>query len=274
MESGWQRTVLTSLCVVACVLLGLLASRFVGGAYGEPAPAILDAMRPTAAAVAVLVCLGAAVALAMSIARPINPVVALFAAGCGVAAFAMRCGNVNMAVFADGQFRWLGAETLGWGVFVAAASLLAWRVGGALPDVPWPDPQASLMRSVSRRKSLTMLLAAVLAPAVVAFTLVGPSKGQAIGACTLAGVAVAFGARLLAPREQPVLVFAAPVLVLGAVQLVMAGAMGAGLDRAFATGALPSLLAAMPADIAAGSLCGVAIGLGWSKGLVKPAESA
>jgi hypothetical protein len=46
------------------------------------------------------------------------------------------------------------------------------------------------------------------------------------------------------------------------------------LDRAFASGALPSLLAAMPADIAAGSLCGVAIGLGWSKGLVKPSETA
>jgi hypothetical protein len=41
------------------------------------------------------------------------------------------------------------------------------------------------------------------------------------------------------------------------------------LDARFASGSLNPILCVMPADVAAGSLCGVAIGLGWSRGLVK-----
>jgi len=274
MDSGWPRTILTSLCVLTCGLLGLLASRFSVGSSGSAAPAVLDAAHPAVAAIAVVVCLGAAVAIACSLARPVNAAVTLFAIGCGVAAFAMQGGTVADAVFHAQGFRWLGVETLAWGIFVAAASVSAFRVGGALPDVPWIDPDQSFTQSILRPRALTALAAGVVAPAVLAFTLVGASKGQSIGACTLAGVAVAVGSRLIAPREQPVLVFAAPVLAIGVAQLVLATPPGGGLDVAFAAGSLNPILSAMPADAAAGSLCGVAIGLGWSKGLVQRGEPA
>lgn len=269
MDSGWPRTILTTLCVVTCGLLGLLASRFAMGPSGGVSPAVIDAVHPAVAAAGLVVCLGAAVALACSLARPVNAAVSLFAVGCGVAAFAMRSGTVSDAVFHGPGFRWLGAETLAWGAFVATAAVAAFRVGGPLPDVPWPDPEQSFVHSLLRPRALLSMVAGVAAPAVLAFTLVGPLKGQAIGACTLAGVAVAVGARLIASREQPVLVFAAPVLAIGLAQLVLSQPAGGGLDAAFASGALNPILAAMPADVAAGSLCGVAIGLGWSKGLVK-----
>jgi hypothetical protein len=274
MESGWPRTVLTSLCVITCGLLGMLASRFVVGTSGVAAPALIDAAHPGIAAAAVLVCLGAAVAIACSLARPVNAAVTLFAVGCSVAAFAMRGGTVADAVFHAQGFRWLGVETLAWSAFVGSAAVAAFRVGGALPDVPWLDPDQSFAQSIMRPRALLALAAGVAAPAVLAFALVGASKGQSIGACTLAGIVVAVGSRLVAPREQPVLVFAAPAAGIGLAQLILAVPPGGGLDVAFASGALNPILCAMPADVAAGSLCGVAIGLGWSKGLVKRGDEA
>ena len=274
MDNGWPRTILTALCIITCGLLGLLAARFAIGTRGAVAPAIVDAASPALAAAAVLACLGAAVAIATSLAKPINAAVSLFAIGCGVAAFAMRSGNVNEAVFEGANFRWLGAETIVWGLATAAVSVIVFRVGGPLPDVPPVDPEQSIVEGMLRPRALLALLASLAAPAVLAFVLVGPAKGQSIGACTLAGLATAVVARLIAPREQPVLVFAAPVLSIGIAQLALAGGIVSGLDAAFVSGSLNPILCAMPADVAAGALCGVAVGLGWSKGLVKPVEQA
>ncbi len=274
MDNGWPRTILTGLCIVTCTLLGLLASRFAMGPRGVVAPALIDALHPVTAGVAVQACLLAAAALACSLARPINAAVTLFCIGCGVAAFAMRSGAVSEAVFQGASFRWLGVETLGWGVFVAVVSLAAFRLGGPLPDVPPVDPEQSFLQGVLRPRAVAASAAGVVIVPVLLFVLVGPSKGQAIGACTVAGVATAVIARLYASREQPVLLFVTPVLALGVAQLVLAGSAVRTLDASFASGALSPLLAAMPADAAAGALCGVAIGLGWSKGMVKPDPQA
>jgi hypothetical protein len=154
-------------------------------------------------------------------------------------------------------------------VFTAIAWPALFRVGGPLPDVPNPDPDQSFTAGLLRPRALVSLAAALAAPAVLAFTMVGASKGQAIGACTLAGVATAFGARLIAAHEQPILLFAAPCIVVGLAQLLLAGPVMGSLDARFASGSLNPILCAMPADVAAGSMCGVAIGLGWSRGLVK-----
>lgn len=269
MDNGWPRTVLTGLCLVTCALLGLLASRFAVGPRGVVSPALLDAAVPALATLAVLGCLAVGAALACAIARPINAAVALFCVGCGVAAFAMRGGTVADAVFQGGMFRWLGAETLAWGLFVGSVAVMIFRVGGPLPDVPAPDPDQSFVAGLFRPRALVSLAAALAAPAVLAFMMVGASKGQAIGACTLAGVATAFGARLVAAHEQPILLFAAPCVVLGVAQLMLAGPAMGTLDARFASGSLSPILCVMPADVAAGSLCGVAIGLGWSRGLVR-----
>ena len=269
MDNGWPRTLITGLCIITCALLGLLASRLAVGPRGVVAPALLDASTPALASALVLACLATGASLACAIARPINAAVALFCVGCGVAAFAMRGGTVADAVFQGGMFRWLGMETLAWGLFVASVAIMIFRVGGPLPDVPNPDPEQSFAASLLRPRALVALAAALAAPAVLSFMMVGASKGQAIGACTLAGVAVAFGARLLAAREQPILLFAAPCIVVGLAQLMLAGPAAGSLDARFASGSLNPILCVMPADVAAGSLCGVAIGLGWSRGLVK-----
>jgi hypothetical protein len=274
MDNGWPRTVLTGLCIITCALLGLLAAPLATGVRGVVAPALLDAANPAVSAFAVLAILAAASVVALLIARPVNAAVALFCLGCGIAAFAMRSGTVADAVFQGASFRWFGAETIAWGLLVAAASLAIFRTGGALPDVPPIDPDRGFAAGVVRPKALLSLLAGIVVIPVLLFTLVGASKGQSIGACALAGVVTAFIARLFAAREQPILLFAAPCVALGIAQLALAGGVIAGLDARFASGSLSPILCAMPADAAAGSLCGVAIGLGWSRGLVKPVDPA
>ena len=74
---------------------------------------------------------------------------------------------------------------------------------------------------------------------------------------------------LLERRRGFACVAQAACVVLGVAQLMLAGPAMGTLDARFASGSLSPILCAMPADVAAGSLCGVAIGLGWSRGLVK-----
>ena len=104
--------------------------------------------------------------------------------------------------------------------------------------------------------------------------MVGASKGQAIGASAIAGVITAVIGRMIAPRAQPILLFAMPAFAIGAAQLALAFIAPMSPDIAFVNATLSPIQVPMPMDIAAGSLIGVAIGLGWTKGLVKHEPSS
>ena len=93
-------------------------------------------------------------------------------------------------------------------------------------------------------------------------------KGQAIFAATVGGLFAGLLGRIAAPRIQPVLLFASPVIIGGLGQLQASMAGGDGI-AAFVTGTSPHLGMPMPMDFAAGSLMGVAMGLGWSRSFVE-----
>jgi len=94
-------------------------------------------------------------------------------------------------------------------------------------------------------------------------------KGQAIGAAVIGGVATAFIGRRLVGDSQPILLMAAPVFAIGLAQLFTAYTLKAPLDQVVVQRGLPGWSMAMPLDIAAGTLIGIPIGLGWTK----PAEA-
>jgi hypothetical protein len=58
---------------------------------------------------------------------------------------------------------------------------------------------------------------------------------------------------------------AVPVFAFGLAQALTAAASSGPIDAAVATGSLPGWSRAMPIDVAAGTLIGVPVGLGWSK---------
>ncbi len=78
--------------------------------------------------------------------------------------------------------------------------------------------------------------------------------------------------RLVAPRAQPVLLFAAPCLF-GVIGHLIGLAMTSGaLDVAFVNGSISRLSLPMPIDYAAGSLLGVSVGVGWARSFLHEEE--
>ena len=273
-ESSVRRTVLLAVIIIFVALLGVFASRFSVSPRGAASPALLVATQPALAITAALAAMIVSLLIALTLAKPINAVVSLFALGCAFAAYAMQTGTISDFVFLGANFKLAALETIAWGVFIALAAMITFRVGGPLVDVPAHNRDGTFTGEIIHKRALMSLLAAVLAIPVLIFTMIGASKGQAIGACVIAGVITAVIGRMIAPRAQPILLFAMPALVIGLAQLALAFATTISPDIAFVNATLSPIRVPMPMDIAAGSLIGVAIGLGWSKGLVKPQPSS
>ena len=274
-ESSVLRTVVLCIVIIIVALVGVFASRFCVSPRGAASPALLVATQPMLAIAAVLVAMIIALLITLTLAKPINAVVSLFALGCAFAAYAMQTGTISDFVFLGANMKLAAAETIVWGVFIMLAAMITFRVGGALVDVPAHDRDGTFAGEIFHKRAMLSLLAGLAAIPILLFTMVGASKGQAIGACAIAGVITAVVGRMIAPRAQPIVLFAMPALVIGVAQLVLAFT-GAAVspDIAFVNGTLSPICVPMPMDIAAGSLLGVAIGLGWSKGLVKPQPSS
>ena len=273
-ESSVRRTVLLFIVIIIVALLGVFASRFSVSPRGAASPALLVATQPVLAIAAALAAMLGSLLIALTLAKPINAVVSLFALGCAFAAYAMQTGTIADFVFLNTNMKLAAVETIAWSVFIAIAAMIAFRVGGALVDVPAHNRDGTFTGEIFHKRALMSLLAGVVSIPVLIFTMIGASKGQAIGACVIAGVITSVIGRLIAPRAQPILLFAMPALAIGVAQLALAFATTISPDIAFVNATLSPIRVPMPMDIAAGSLIGVAIGLGWSKGLVKHEPSS
>ena len=273
-EPTWHRTVLLVVVVILTALIAVFASRFSVSPRGATSPALLAATQPVLAIAAVLSAMIVAMVLTLVLAKPINAVVALFALGCAFAAYAMQSGTIRDFVFLGANMKLAAVETIMWSVFIAFAAMITFRVGGPLVDVPAHDRDGTFTGELFHKRALVSLLAGLAAIPVLIFIMVGASKGQAIGASAIAGVITAVVGRMIAPRAQPILLFAMPAFAIGAAQLALAFIAPMSPDIAFVNATLSPIQVPMPMDIAAGSLIGVAIGLGWTKGLVKHEPSS
>lgn len=250
---------------LACILVAVPVLPFLGSARGIAGPTVLDAVRPGAAAAALLVAWVAWTAVACVVGRLLNAAVGLFVLGCGVATVAGRCGTILDAAFDGDALLPIAIETIAWGAATAAASACVFRVSGPLLDMPARSPKASFLSEAINADAMRGMLTGVICIVALWFNVRTGLKGQAIGAAAAGSVVVAFAARRMLGGAQPILLVAAPVLMAGLAQLWTALTFKAPLDQAFVANALPGWSMAMPADIAAGALLGLPIGLGWSK---------
>jgi hypothetical protein len=189
----------------------------------------------------------------------------MFALGIGLAVIAARCGSVLDAAFDGDSLRPLAAETLAWSLAAAAMAAVVFRVSGPLVDFPPRSRKGPFLQEVVNADAMRSLLTGLLAAAVLWFGMVTMQKGQAVGCTFVGGVAAAFVGRRIHAGSQPILLVAAPVLVVGLAQLWTALTFVMPLDQALATRALPGWSMATPLDVVAGSFLGVPFGLGWSK---------
>jgi hypothetical protein len=263
-------TLLVGMAVCGLLLLAarpcLLTSR---GAIG---PSVLQAQSAALAAVAVVVAFGLATAVAIVVGRVINAVVGLFALGSGVFVLAIGLDTTREIALLGASLHVVAIETLLTAGLLLVASLAMFRVAGPLPDV-YPRERGASSEPWWGRSGLIAGAAGVLVLPAVWLIAHSAMRGQVIGAVFVGSAVAGLVGRLLSPHVQPVVLFATPALFGGLSQMVVASMIHGPLDTAFMSGSFPALGLPMPIDYAAGSLMGVAVGLGWARSFLHHEEA-
>ena len=251
--------------LVVAVGAGLMCASLASDARGV-VPVIPQASVGLSGWVAVAALWTVAWFVALGVGKAVNTAVGLFAAGCVLGVYAMRSGTVLDAAFDAASPGGIAVVSIVYAVLAGGLSWSTFVFAGPLPDMPAdPDELPEHGFGAFRPRQLVAALASIAAVVVVVFMAQTDSKGQAIGAMTLGAMLAAMLARSIRARTQPVVVFAAPALALGLAQLALSFASGPGFDDDIVKGTVAPILRLMPMDIAAGSLCGVALGYGMTK---------
>ncbi|MHC4211304.1 MAG: hypothetical protein ACYSWT_16505 [Planctomycetota bacterium] len=266
---GWRRYVVVFAGMVLAAAVCCLAARFWVSPRGSIGPTVFQAESPVAAATATVILFALATALAAYVGRLVNAAVGLFVLGSGLWALRLRLGTVEELAFAEGSLGLVALETAAWGLLVLAATLVVFRIAGPLSDIT-PEPPGEAPDGLGLRG----LAAAVLVLPAVWLIARSDLKGQTLVAVVLGAMAVGLVGRLLAPHAQPRLLFAAVCLVGALGHLLGMIVIQDGLADAFVAQAIPNVNLPMPIDYAAGSLMGVAMGLGWAKSFLHQDETA
>ena len=266
--TAFRFTVL-GVALIGAVMGGLWLALLDSDPRGVPPAALVAAASRPQTLISMAVLLVGATALGCLVGRLVNAVVGLFVLGAAVSVYAMRTGPLSGLVFDGVPMTAVGVETCVWAAVMSACAMAVFLVSGPLPDVP-REERVSMWRELAHGDALRALAPAVLAIPVIWVVARSGSKGQAIGAAVIAGMACGAGSRMAAPKVQPILIFGAPLLALGIAQIASGARLGAAPDALLAAGALSPLLHVLPVDAAGGIVVGVAMGLGWARGTAKP----
>jgi len=255
--------------IIAGIVMSLAAGPM-QGVRGVPGPTLALANAPLVAGLILLGTLLVTLFVACMVGKAINAVVGLFILGTGFAVLTMQCGTIADVVFLGGSQVSLAVETLAWAVVVFFCAVVVFRVSGPLPDVPVEDPaEAFAPGTLLGADALKSALAGLLIIPVVWLLLINDLKGQSIAAVTIGSILAGMGGRLLSPRIQPILIFAAPLLAGALAHAIAVTMMDGTAQEMLVANTLPRIGRPMPLDYVAGALMGVAIGLGWSRSFVE-----
>lgn len=256
--------------LVGAVLGGLWLALLDVDRRGVPPAALVAAADRTQTAISMAVLVVGATALGCLVGKLVNAAVGLFVVGAAISVYAMRTTPLEGLVFDGVALTSIGIETCVWSGLIAVCALAVYWCSGPLPDIPREEPM-SIWREIADSDALRALAPAVLSVPVVWVLARSGMKGQAIGAAVVAGIACGAASRVAAPRVQPILIFAAPVLALGIAQVATAARSGTAAAAMIASGTMSPLMQVLPVDAAGGILMGVAMGLGWARGTPRPA---
>jgi hypothetical protein len=277
----------------------VMAAPYLTSIRGASGPSMLLAQSPVIATAAVIICLTLATMVSIVVGRLVNAAMALFVLGAGLFVLSGRLETISeIALASDGSrhaLLVLSVETMLWALLCFAAVSVVFRVAGPLADVhPLEEPD-SLLRHFGARPSaesrvfvrlsvgiishlpikgqaLKSLVSALLMLPIVWVIAQSPMKGQMLGATFVGAMMVGLVGRLVAPNVQPVFLFVAPIVVGALGHLIGLSLVRAPLDVAWVTGQLPKFNLPMPIDYAAGSLMGVAVGVGWARSFLHHEE--
>lgn len=274
-----QRNAIMILGMAICGFLCVLAAGYFVSSRGDAGPTVLGAQSPPAALLALVACVAAAAIVAGVVGRLTNSVVGMFVLGIGLFVLDARLETIGIfAVIHDHMnprtaLAILTLETLLMAAIALGGALIVFGIGGKLPDVH-PNEQGERPRTFASGEALKSAAAGAIVLIAVFFIAQSAMKGQVIGAVVIGGMIAGLVARLVAPHVQPVLIFCSPILF-GAIGYLAAMVfVKPTLGLASVMDVLPAIARPTPLDYAAGSLMGVAIGLGWAKSFLQHEEPA
>jgi hypothetical protein len=271
---GWRRYVVVFGGILVAAWICYQASRFAVSPRGAIGPTMFQAESPVVATLAMVICFALAAAVAAVVGRLVNTAVGLFVLGAGLWGLRLRLGTVEDLAFADGSMGLVAIETVFWALLILGAVIAMFEVSGPLPDIVPPEPDAPQPRNPWRDLGVKAAAAGILVLPAVWLIARSDLRGQTLAAVVLGAMAVGLVGRMICPHAQPRLLFAAPLLFGALGQLIAALLIKVPLTDAYITQAIPAVGRAMPIDYAAGSLMGVAMGLGWAKSFLHQEETA
>ena len=279
MVQAIQRNVIMLLGMVACGFVCVLAAPFFLSLRGDSGPTQLTAHSPIMALVVLVSCVTVAALVAGVVGRLINSVVGMFVLGIGLFALDGRLETARVFAFMNdssdprGALAMLTMEALLVAAVALGATFIVFGIGGKLRDVH-PDEGGVTPRTIASMEAIKSAAAGVIVLLAVYFIAQSDMKGQIIGSILAGGMIAGLVARLVAPHVQPVLIFCSPIVFGGLGYLIAMVLVKAPLDATYVAGTLPALARPMPLDYAAGSLMGIAIGLGWARSFLQHEEPA
>lgn len=237
---------------------------------GARGPSVLQAEVPLIAVLAVLACFALALVVACVAGRLSNAVIGMFVLGTGLFVLANRAGSAEQLVFGGGSVALLALESLLWAGLIFGATVAVFRFAGPLPDIE-PQPSGRHPHWLLSKEAMVSAGSGVVVLPVVWVIAQSSMKGQVLAAAICGSLVAGLVARLLSPHVQPLLLFAS-VCVFASVGHVLGWAMTENMDSAAIAGTLSAWIRPMPVDYAAGSMLGVAMGLGWAKSFLHHEE--
>lgn len=272
-----QRNAIMVLGMVVCGFICVLAAPYFASPRGDAGPTLFTAHSPIAAFVALAACVALAAVAAGVVARLVNSAVGMFVLGVGLFALDGRLDTARIFAFLHDEaspraaLAMLAMEALLVAAIALGATFIVFGIGGKLSDVH-PDESGASPRTLASPEAMKSAGAGAIVLIAVYFIAQSSMKGQVIGAIVVGSMIAGLVARLMSPHVQPVLIFCAPVVFGGVGYLLAMAVVKTPMDAAYVADALPALARPMPLDYAAGSLMGIALGLGWARSFLHHEE--
>lgn len=258
---------------VAAGFLCLEAAGYLTSARGAIGPTVLQAESPALAVIAIVVCTALAMLVAAGVGRLTNTVVGLFVLGGGLYALTHRMATFEELARSGGSMVLVAVETLLWAVLLFGAVLAVFRLSGPLKDLEPVKGGGSPPHPLFSAEAWKMAMAGLIVLPVVWVWSQTPLKGQVATGVVVGGFLAGMAGRMWIPTVQPVLIFVSPVVAGAIGHVVGVVLLKAPIGEAFISDTVPPLCLPMPIDYAAGTLLGVALGLGQAKSFMQGEES-